>query len=253
MKAVGIIPARYRSSRFEGKALALLGGRPIIERVYERAREASLLDDVWVATDDDRIAEAIERTGGKVVMTSPDHPSGTDRVAEAAQKIDCDVVVNIQGDEPFISARAIDQALEPFAARPELAMSTLMRPIPDEKTFRDPNVVKVVVDQLGFALYFSRAPIPYPRRQEEFGAFEHIGLYAYRKEFLLHLARLEPTVLERIEALEQLRVLEHGHRILAIETAHHVGLSVDTPEDLRQAEEFLATQQQTAGKGRIAL
>jgi 3-deoxy-manno-octulosonate cytidylyltransferase (CMP-KDO synthetase) len=253
MKAVGIIPARYRSSRFEGKALALLGGRPIIERVYERSRQASLLDDVWVATDDDRIAKAVEHAGGRVVMTSPDHPSGTDRVAEAVEKIDCDVVVNIQGDEPFISAQAIDQALEPFSTRPELLMSTLMRPIEDKESFQDPNVVKVVVDRLGYALYFSRAPVPYPRREEGFQAFEHIGLYAYRKEFLLSLARLEPTALERSEALEQLRVLENGHRILAIETGHHVGLSIDTPEDLRRAEEFLAAQQRVAAKGGIVL
>jgi 3-deoxy-manno-octulosonate cytidylyltransferase (CMP-KDO synthetase) len=253
MKAVGIIPARYRSSRFEGKALALLGGRPIIERVYEQARKASLLEDVWVATDDARIAETVERAGGKVVMTSPEHPSGTDRVAEAARQIDCDVVVNIQGDEPFIAARAIDQALEPFATRSELAMSTLMRPIRDEETFRDPNVVKVVVDRQGYALYFSRAPIPHPRREDGFQAFEHIGLYAYRKEFLLSLASLEPTVLEHSEALEQLRVLENGHRILAIETAHHVGLSIDTPEDLKRAEEFLARQQQTAAKDQAVL
>lgn len=241
MKAVGIIPARYHSTRFEGKALALLGGRPVIEHVYERARQASLLDAVWVATDDERIAEAVARVGGKAVMTSPSHPSGTDRVAEAAEKIECDVVVNIQGDEPFIAPRAIDQAIEPFATRPELPMTTLMRLIPGEESFQDPNVVKVVVDQLGYALYFSRAPIPYPRRRERFQAFEHIGLYAYRKEFLLSLARLAPTALEHSEALEQLRVLEHGHRILAIETEHHVGLSIDTPEDLRRAEEFLAT------------
>jgi len=253
MKAVGIIPARYQSTRFEGKALAPLGGRPVIEHVYERARRASLLDDVWVATDDERIAEAVERAGGKSVMTSPSHPSGTDRVAEAAEKIECDVVVNIQGDEPFIAPRAIDQAIEPFAARPELSMTTLMRPIPSDESFQDPNVVKVVVDQLGYALYFSRAPIPHPRRRERFRAFEHIGLYAYRKEFLLRLARLAPTALEHSEALEQLRVIEHGHRILAIETVYHVGLSIDTREDLRRAEEFLASMEPAAREGPLIL
>lgn len=240
MKAVGIIPARYHSTRFEGKALALLHGRPVIQHVYERAREATLLDDVWVATDDERIVAAITQIGGRAVMTSSAHPSGTDRVAEAAAGIQTDIVVNIQGDEPFISARAIDQAIEPFSSRDELEMSTLMRAIRDEQTYRDPNVVKVVVDRMGYALYFSRAPIPYPRRQDRWRAFEHIGLYAYRKEFLLKLARLAPTELESCEALEQLRVLEHGHRILAIETEHHVGLSIDTPEDLRRAEEFVA-------------
>jgi 3-deoxy-manno-octulosonate cytidylyltransferase (CMP-KDO synthetase) len=245
MRVAGVIPARYRSKRFDGKALALLGGRPMIQHVYEKARRASRLAELVVATDDERIADVIRSIGGKALMTSPDHPSGTDRVAEAAAAIEADVVVNIQGDEPFISAKAIDQAVEPFLEREDLQMTTLMRTIEDEETLRDPNVVKVVVDREGFALYFSRSPIPFARRSERFQAYEHIGLYAYRKDFLLAFARLAPTELEYTEGLEQLRALEHGYRILAVATTHHVGVSVDTPADLAKAEAYLAQQ----GKG----
>ena len=168
MRVAGVIPARYRSKRFDGKALALLGGRPMIQHVYEKARRASRLAELVVATDDERIANVIQGIGGKALMTSPDHPSGTDRVAEAAAAIEADVVVNIQGDEPFISGKAIDQAVEPFLEREDVQMTTLMRTIEDEETLRDPNVVKVVVDRDGFALYFSRSPIPFARRSERF-------------------------------------------------------------------------------------
>ncbi len=242
MRVAGVIPARYRSKRFDGKALALLGGRPMIQHVYEKARRASRLAELVVATDDERIANVIQGIGGKALMTSPDHPSGTDRVAEAAAAIEADVVVNIQGDEPFISAKAIDQAVEPFLEREDVEMTTLMRTIEDEETLRDPNVVKVVVDREGFALYFSRSPIPFARRSERFQAYEHIGLYAYRKDFLLAFARLAPTELEYTEGLEQLRAIEHGYRILAVATTHHVGVSVDTPADLAKAEAYLAQQ-----------
>ena len=242
MRVAGVIPARYRSKRFDGKALALLGGRPMIQHVYEKARRASRLAELVVATDDERIANVIQGIGGKALMTSPDHPSGTDRVAEAAAAIEADVVVNIQGDEPFISAKAIDQAVEPFLERENVEMTTLMRTIEDEETLRDPNVVKVVVDRDGFALYFSRSPIPFARRSERFQAYEHIGLYAYRKDFLLAFARLAPTELEYTEGLEQLRAIEHGYRILAVATTHHVGVSVDTPADLAKAEAYLAQQ-----------
>ena len=242
MRVAGVIPARYRSKRFDGKALALLGGHPMIQHVYEKARRASRLAELVVATDDERIANVIQGIGGKALMTSPDHPSGTDRVAEAAAAIEADVVVNIQGDEPFISAKAIDQAVEPFLEREDVEMTTLMRAIEDEETLRDPNVVKVVVDRDGFALYFSRSPIPFARRSERFQAYEHIGLYAYRKDFLLAFARLAPTELEYTEGLEQLRALEHGYRILAVATTHHVGVSVDTPADLAKAEAYLAQQ-----------
>jgi 3-deoxy-manno-octulosonate cytidylyltransferase (CMP-KDO synthetase) len=242
MKVVGVIPARYQSSRFDGKALALLGGRPLIEHVYRRARQASLLSRLVVATDDERIAEAVRACGGDAIMTSPDHASGTDRVAEAARAIDADVVVNIQGDEPFISARVIDQAVEPFRQRPGLAMTTLRRRIVEPRDLDDPNVVKVVVDRDGFALYFSRARIPSPRRDPDPPTYEHIGLYAYRKDFLLRYSSWPRGELEQVEGLEQLRVLENGIRILAVSTESHVGVSVDTREDLERAERFLAEQ-----------
>lgn len=243
MKAIGVIPARYGSTRFPGKALALLGGRPMIQHVYENSARAHLLDDLLVATDDERIADVIRRSGGQAVMTSPEHPSGTDRVAEAVRGLEADVVVNIQGDEPFISAQAIDQVIAPFRKLDHLEMSTLMCKIEGDKKLNDPNVVKVVVDRQGYALYFSRSLIPYPRLRERFRAYEHIGLYAYRKSFLLSLAQLPPGELEFTEGLEQLRVLENGHRILAIRTEHHLGLSVDTPADLENAERFLAGSQ----------
>lgn len=240
MRVAGVIPARYHSSRFEGKPLALLGGRPMIQHVYEKARLASQLAEVVLATDDERIAKVIQEIGGKFLMTSSDHPSGTDRVAEAAVAIEADVIVNIQGDEPFISGKAIDQVVKPFFERDSLQMSTLVRTIENEKTLRDPNVVKVVVDREGFALYFSRAPIPFTRSSKLVQPWEHIGLYAYRKDFLLAFAQLTPTNLERIEGLEQLRSLEHGHRILTVPTTQHIGVSVDTPADLKIAEEYLA-------------
>lgn len=240
MRVFGVIPARYPSSRFEGKPLALLAGKPMIEHVYRSARESSLLTDLVVATDDERIFQAVEGFGGRAMMTSADHPSGTDRVAEVARGVEADVVVNIQGDEPFISPLVIDQLVEPFRREDTLEMSTLMRKIRDPEALTDPNVVKVVIDRDGYALYFSRALIPYPRRGEGASAFEHIGLYAYSKRFLLAYANLEPATLERVEGLEQLRVLENGHRIRVVETHDHLGLSVDTPADLAKAEAYLA-------------
>ena len=242
MKVIGMIPARYASSRFEGKALALLGGRPLVQHVYERSSQAERLDDVFIATDDARIADAVRSFGGNAVMTSATHTSGTDRIAEAASRMDVDVVVNIQGDEPFISPRAIDQAVEPFERQSDLEMTTLMQPISEESTRNDPNVVKVVVDCDGYALYFSRSLIPHPRRRQAVRAYQHIGLYAYRKEFLLRFASLPPGRLEQAEALEQLRALEHQHRILVLEAEEYSGIGVDTPEDLEKANRLLCEQ-----------
>ncbi len=239
MQVLGVIPARYPSARFEGKPLALLGGRPMIQHVYERAARSTLLSDLVVATDDERIFGAVTGFGGQCVMTSPEHPSGTDRVAEVAAARECDIVVNIQGDEPFLSPRTLDELVEPFVGDPTLPMSTAMRPIVDDDTLHDVNVVKVVVNRRGDALYFSRSIIPHPRRADLHRAWEHIGLYGYRRGFLLDLAKLEPTELERIEGLEQLRVLEHGFRIRVVASQSHVGLSVDTPADLERAERFL--------------
>jgi len=213
----------------------------MIQHVYERAAKSALLTDLLVATDDARIFDAVAAFGGKAVMTSPNHRSGTDRVAEATADLAADVVVNIQGDEPFISPRVIDQLVEPFHSETGVEMSTLMRPIDNDRDLQDPNVVKVVVDQTGFALYFSRSLIPFPRNASaDHPTFEHIGLYAYTKSFLAEYSRMAPARLEQIEGLEQLRVLENGRRIRVVETHDHLGLSVDTPADLARAEEFLA-------------
>ncbi len=246
---VGIIPARYTSVRFPGKVLALLWGKPIVQHVYERAKKAKTLNDVIVATDDERVMRAVESFGGKCVMTSPEHPSGTDRIAEVARQLDCDVVVNIQGDEPLIAPEAIDAAVQPFFTDPTIKMTTLATPIVDEGEYINPNVVKVVVDRDSFALYFSRSPLPFFRPKGKMSEsphfnlpedapvrpLRHIGLYAYRREFLLQFAQWSPTDLERSEGLEQLRALEHGVRIKVVLTSYR-SVGVDTPEDLERLE-----------------
>jgi 3-deoxy-manno-octulosonate cytidylyltransferase (CMP-KDO synthetase) len=244
MKVIGVIPARYASSRLDGKPLATIGGWPMIEHVWRRASRSKLLSDLVVATDDERIFRAVESFGGRAAMTSPEHPSGTDRVAEVAALSDADVVVNIQGDEPFLSPLVLDQLVAPFGADGFIEMTTLARRIEDAEALDDPNVVKVVFDRRGDALYFSRSLVPYPRRPEEHAAYEHIGLYGFRRSFLLEYARMAPTPLERAEALEQLRALENGRKIRVVVTGDHLGLSVDTPEDLRRAEEFFRAHPQ---------
>jgi 3-deoxy-manno-octulosonate cytidylyltransferase (CMP-KDO synthetase) len=204
----------------------------MIELVYRRTAAARTISSVIVATDDERIFRAVERFGGTARMTSPSHVSGTDRLAEVAAGLDCDIVVNVQGDEPLIEPQMIDEAIAPFAADPALMMSTLRRRIADPAELHNPNVTKVVVDRDGYALYFSRAPIPFVRDGSPAApAWRHVGLYAYRRACLLHLAGLPPTALEQAEALEQLRALEHGIRIKAMETAFD-SIGVDTPEDL---------------------
>ncbi len=229
-------PARYASSRFPGKALADIAGKPMIQWVYERARQAQCLQRLLVATDDERIAAAVQRFGGEVVMTSPHHPSGTDRLAEAVRDLPCDVVVNVQGDEPLIDPRAIEQAVQPLLDDATIVMSTLATPITSEDVWRDPNVVKVVTDADGFALYFSRSSIPYHRDgTPPLNALHHVGLYVYRKEFLLRFAALSPTPLERLERLEQLRVLENGGKIKVVVT-DYTAIGVDTVEDLEKVK-----------------
>ncbi|CAN5809573.1 3-deoxy-manno-octulosonate cytidylyltransferase [soil metagenome] len=235
-----IIPARYQSSRLPGKALADIGGRSMIEHVYRRALAVRGVTDVMVATDDQRIATAVEAFGGQVRMTSPHHPSGTDRLAEVAAGLTCDLVVNVQGDEPLIEPAMIEEAIAPMAADPGLQMSTLRRRIEDPAELLNPNVTKVVVDRNGFAMYFSRAAIPFTRAGcPPAPAWRHIGLYVYRRECLLRLTALPPTEMEQAEALEQLRALEHGIRIKAIETMHD-SLGVDTPDDLARVRHMTA-------------
>jgi len=238
MGVVGIIPARYASTRLEGKPLKGILGKPMIQYVYENAIRCSILDDVIVATDDLRIKEVVEGFGGKATLTSPTHPSGTDRVAEVARDLPAEVVVNIQGDEPFINPGMINEVVEPLLKDPEIPMSTLMHQI-DREEYSNPNVVKVVTDRAGFALYFSRSLIPYPRRTKGHRAFEHIGIYSYQKDFLLKYTLMKPTPLEIFESLEQLRALEHGYRIKVVLTKHrYIALSVDTAEDLEKAQMF---------------
>jgi 3-deoxy-manno-octulosonate cytidylyltransferase (CMP-KDO synthetase) len=238
---VAVIPARYASSRLPGKPLADLDGRPMIEHVYRRVTASKILSDVIVATDDLRIATRVNDFGGKVRLTRPTHETGTDRLAEVAASLDCDVVVNVQGDEPLIDPRALDELVAPFAADRTVQMTTLYRRIHDPAELTNPNITKVVLDRGGFALYFSRSPIPHVRdpRGGWPPLYRHIGLYAYRRSVLLVLASLEPTPLERAEALEQLRALEHGIRIKAVETSHE-SLEVNTPEDLDQVRRLLA-------------
>jgi 3-deoxy-manno-octulosonate cytidylyltransferase (CMP-KDO synthetase) len=233
MKAIGIIPARFASTRLPGKALIEIAGRPMIEHVYRRAAAATSLSGVWVATDDERIMTAVRSFGGQAVMTRADHPSGTDRLAEAVQGLDADVVVNIQGDEPMLDPAEIDAVVAPFTGNPELMMSTACVRIRHAPDVDDPAAVKVVTDRNGFALYFSRLPIPFYRSGPRGGHYKHLGLYAYRKEFLAVYASLPRTPLEQAEGLEQLRVLEHGHRIKVVEVEHDA-IGVDTPEDLER-------------------
>jgi 3-deoxy-manno-octulosonate cytidylyltransferase (CMP-KDO synthetase) len=213
----------------------------MIEHVYRRAAAARSISSVIVATDDLRIATRVNDFGGKVRLTRATHETGTDRLAEVAESLDCDVVVNVQGDEPLIDPRAIDELVAPFALDPAVQMTTLYRRIHDVTELNNPNITKLVIDRGGFALYFSRAPIPYVRNPKGGWPplYRHIGLYAYRRSALLVLASLEQTPLERAESLEQLRALEHGIRIKAVETAYE-SFGVDTPEDLEQVRRLLA-------------
>jgi 3-deoxy-manno-octulosonate cytidylyltransferase (CMP-KDO synthetase) len=241
LTVVAVIPARYASTRLPGKVLADLDGRPMIEHVYRRASSSSVVSQVIVATDDLRIATRVNEFGGKVRLTKPTHETGTDRLAEVAATLDCDVVVNVQGDEPLIDPMAIVELVAPFKVDRTVQMTTLYRRIHDVAELNNPNVTKVVLDRGGFALYFSRAPIPYQRdpRGGWPPLYRHIGLYAYRRSTLMVLATLEPTPLERAEALEQLRALEHGIRIKAVETRYE-SFEVNTPEDLNQVRRLLA-------------
>jgi 3-deoxy-manno-octulosonate cytidylyltransferase (CMP-KDO synthetase) len=242
MRIIGVIPARYKSSRLEGKPLADILGKPMIQHVYERAKRASCLDEVVVATDDDRIRSAVEAFGGAVTTTSADHKSGTDRVAEAIRNMDAEVIVNIQGDEPMLDPAMLTELVQPFLSATGASIVTLKKRVVHESEFADPGVVKVVTDPAGYALYFSRSLLPYPRqRTPQFAVFEHLGLYAYTRAALLRLAELPPSTLEEIESLEQLRALENGIRILVVETASRQEmLSVDTQADLERARELMS-------------
>ena len=243
MKFIGIIPARYASTRFPGKPLAMLGGRSVIQRVYEQV--AAVLEEAYVATDDERIFKAVEEFGGRVVMTRQDHKSGTDRIEEAAEKIgtQADVIINIQGDEPFIQKSQIE-TLKSLFENPDTQIGTLGKKFESIEAVTNPNSPKIVTDKNGFALYFSRSVIPYIRGKEQaewlqyFPFLKHLGLYAYRRDVLRQITQLPQSPLEMAESLEQLRWLENGYRIrVGLTDVETVG--IDTPDDLRRAEEFL--------------
>jgi len=235
---VGVIPARFSSTRLPGKALVEIEGVPMVVRVWRQAARAHALNRVVVATDDERIARAVMAAGGEAMMTSPAHQSGTDRIAEVAAKVPAGIYLNVQGDLPFIDPADLDALAAPMSADAEIAMATLATPIVDAHEWHNPNVVKVVCDGRGDALYFSRAPIPWPREgaAPPAEARRHIGVYAYRRDFLLRFARLEPGVLEALEKLEQLRALERGFRIRVVASVAP-SLEVDTAEDLTRARE----------------
>ena len=246
MKIIAVIPARYASTRFPGKALAEIAGKPMIQHVLERSARAKLVSHTIVATDDPRIADAVRRAGGEAIMTSNSHETGTDRLAEIAMNLDADIIVNVQGDEPLICPDMIDQAIQPFLEESDLQMGTLKTRIKSLHDFLSPNVVKVVTDNLGNALYFSRSPLPFFRdkwkdlKDESFCCgkllcYKHIGLYVYRRDFLLKFASMTPTFLEKAEKLEQLRALENGIRIRVVETEFE-SIGVDTPDDLVKAK-----------------
>lgn len=252
--AVGVIPARYGSSRLPGKPLADLQGKPLLYHVYHRASQASSLREVWIATDDQRIYDAAAAFGARVIMTRGHHRSGTDRIAEVADKIDADFVVNIQGDEPLIDFAAIDHVVRLLAQDTAAEMATLKALIHDPEDLWNPSVVKVVTDQRGYAIYFSRVPIPYPRVKESPNAdlrnlissrpdllkhfFRHVGLYAYRREFLMRFTTWAPSPLELLEDLEQLRAIEHGSKI-RVDLTQTSTFGVDTPEDLERIRKMV--------------
>lgn len=257
MEVVALIPSRYGSTRFPGKPLALLCGKPMIQHVYEHTCRVRGLARVLVATDDDRIAHAVRTIGGEVAMTRADHPTGTDRLAEVAQGLTADVIVNVQGDLPFFPPSLVEDAVAALMRAPAAVMATVKTPIHDLAEWQNINVVKVVTDREGYALYFSRSPIPYVRDQAATSnvqrptshpdlqhqttllGYRHIGLYVYRREFLLTFTQLARTPLEQSEQLEQLRALEWGYRIVVSETERPT-IEVDTPEDLQRAEEALS-------------
>jgi len=243
MDVVGIIPARYSSSRFEGKVIADILGKPMIQHVWERAKQALTLDDLIIACDSELVASVARHFGAKVVMTSKSHVCGTDRIIEVINELDVKVAVNIQADEPLIHPSMIDTAARAVLEDKTVSMSTIMKAIDEPEIVNDPNVVKVVIDKHNFALYFSRSPIPYHAINSQIKLpvyFKHIGLYAYTKDFLFTYKNLPVAYLERVECLEQLRVLEGGFRIKVIETKHDT-FGVDTPEDLEKVKNYLQT------------
>jgi 3-deoxy-manno-octulosonate cytidylyltransferase (CMP-KDO synthetase) len=253
MRVTAVIPARYASTRFEGKALVDIMGKPMVQHVYERTCRAALVSEVIVATDDPRIEAAVKVFGGRVEMTSISHETGTDRLAEVAERIDSEIIVNVQGDEPLIEPAMIDEAIRPLIDDETIVMGTLKSRVRNLHDFLSPNVVKVITDCNGFALYFSRSPLPFFRdkwndlKDEAFASgrllcYKHVGMYVYRRDFLIRFAGMPQTYLECAEKLEQLRVLENGYRIKVVETEHE-SIGVDSPPDLEKVIEKLRKSQ----------
>lgn len=244
MNVIGVIPARYSSSRFPGKVLADIMGKPMIQHVWERASQAIVLDEVIIACDDERIAATSREFGAKVVLTAKEHTCGTDRIIEVINPLDVKIVINIQADEPLVHPVMIDALAQAFLDDNNISMATLMKKIDNPAQINDPHIVKVVVDKDNFALYFSRAAIPYYPKESEVKEpvyYKHIGLYGYTKDFLFIYKNLPVSRLEKTERLEQLRVLEAGYRIKVIETKYD-SIGVDTPEDLEKARDYLKTK-----------
>ncbi|MDP2943218.1 MAG: 3-deoxy-manno-octulosonate cytidylyltransferase [Candidatus Omnitrophota bacterium] len=241
MDAIGIIPARYQSTRLEGKVLKDLLGKSVIQHVWENAKRAATLDDLIVATDDERIVSEVLGFGGKAVLTAKEHKTGTDRLREVVNPIDVKVVVNIQADEPLLHPSMIDDIVRPLLEEKDIVMTTLRKKITDPEDLKNPNVVKVICDKNGYALYFSRSPIPYPRFAEGIVYYKHIGLYAFTKDFLFTFTNLPASGLEEAEGLEQLRVLENGYKI-KVATTEFDTIGIDTAEDLERAKEILISR-----------
>jgi len=254
MRKVAVIPARWQSTRLKGKILADINGKPMIQHVWERVKRAHEIDEVVVATDKERVMKVVKSFGGTAIFTSPEQPSGTDRIAEAASSIDADIYINIQADEPLVHPLMVDMLAQVYEYEDNVQMATLIKRIHKKEEITNPNVVKCVVDRKGFALYFSRSPIPYIRdeaaKDESVGGspdiserfFKHIGMYSYTKDFLFTYTNLPKSTLETDEKLEQLRVLEHGYKIKTIETRYDT-VGVDTAEDLEKVKGLLSESQ----------
>jgi 3-deoxy-manno-octulosonate cytidylyltransferase (CMP-KDO synthetase) len=238
MKIVGVIPARYASTRFPGKVLTKIAGKPMIQHVWERAKQSKLLKDVLIACDHPDVMKEAQKFGAKAVMTRADHPSGTDRIAEVVRDLNVDGVINIQGDEPLMKSKVIDDLAKALIDNPKVSMATVIKVIVKKADLDNPNVVKVVIDQDSNALYFSRSPIPYERNKTSVRFFKHLGIYAYRKDFLLAFTKMRKSKLEEAESLEQLRALEAGYKIKTVETDIET-IGVDTKEDLAKVEALL--------------
>ncbi|MFB3894983.1 MAG: 3-deoxy-manno-octulosonate cytidylyltransferase [bacterium] len=253
MKILGVIPARYAATRFPGKPLADICGKPMVLHVYDRAKRAKLLTELYVATEDERIVRVVEQAGGKAIMTSASHQSGSDRLGEVAGKIDADIIVNIQGDEPLLEPEMLDEMVRPLIDDKTILMGTLKKRISNPEDLQNPNIVKVVCDKNGFAIYFSRSLIPYPKSgwkdasihglaEGDLAIYKHLGLYAYQKEFLMKFTQLPVSPIEKIEGLEQLRALDNGYKIKVVETKFDT-IAVDTPEDLERVIKVVSRMQ----------